>query len=116
MTVTVLPVILPPTQRVKVRQYVFLAALQVLDVGLTGFILHGWSERAEGNPIAGFILETNGLWLGLAVMLIIKLSVVYLWYACQTGVKAATVIYGLVIGNNILFLLAWTWLAYKGQL
>lgn len=116
MTTTVLPVILPPAQRVKVRRYVILAALQVLDVTLTGFILHAWSERAEGNPIAKFILESGGLIGGLAVLLAFKLAVVWLFYACQTGVKIASTLYTLVLCNNLIFLGGWAWLAWKGQL
>lgn len=116
MTVTVLPVVLPPAQRVQVRRYGFLAALQVLDVALTGFILNAWSDRAEGNPVARFILESAGLWVGLAVLLAFKLAVVYLWYICQTSVRIASVIYSLVLVNNLIFLGGWAWLAYTGRL
>jgi hypothetical protein len=100
---------------VQARRYWFLGSLQVLDVALTGFILHSWSERAEGNPVARFIMETTGLWVGLAILLAFKLSVVYLWYACQTGIKIASAVYSLVLVNNLIFLGAWAWLAWKGQ-
>lgn len=115
MSVTVLPVVLPPVERRHVRRYAILGGLQVLDVLITGFILHAWSERAEGNPFAKFLLETAGLWVGLSILLAFKLSVVYLWYACQTGVKIANTIYSLVLANNIIFLAGWAWLAWKGQ-
>lgn len=116
MTVTVLPKIVPADQRTSVKPYVILAVIQVLDVVLTGIILHAWGERAEGNPVARFILETAGLTLGLTLLLAVKLGVVWMFYICQDGVKIVTAIYALVIANNLYFLIGWAWLAYKGQL
>lgn len=116
MSVTVLPRVVPASERESVKPYVILAAIQVLDIVLTGFILHAWSERAEGNPIARVILETAGLPVGLAALLAFKLGVVWMLYSCQTGVKILSAIYALVIANNLYFLVGWAWLAYQGKL
>lgn len=111
MSVTVLPVILAPAERTHRSRYLMLASLQVLDVLLTGFILAAWSERAEGNPIARFMIEKGGLFGGLAIILALKLFAVWMFYACQTGVKIAAAVYSLVLVNNLLFLGLWAWLA-----
>jgi hypothetical protein len=116
VTVTVLPKVVPVTDRVKVTPYVILAAIQCLDIATTWFILQAWSERAEGNPVARWFLESTGLEIGLLLMLALKLGVVYIFYACQTGVKLLSAFYSLVIINNLIFIGTWGWLVYKGQL
>lgn len=110
MATTLLPVFIDTAERTKRKPYFMLAGLQVLDVLLTGFILHSWSERAEGNPLARIILETWGLYGGLMVLLTFKLAVVWMFYTCQTGVKIAASLYSLVLANNILFLALWAWM------
>lgn len=102
--ITLLPVAKP---RVIHKPYIFLAALQALDVATTGWILHHFSSAAEGNPIVAAFFNTAGLGIGLGLLLALKLGVVGLLWNCQTGTKIANAIYGAVILNNLLFLLLW---------
>lgn len=104
MTVTLLPV---RQMRTNHRPYLLLAALQVLDVITTWIVLNYWSVRSEGNPLAASILGSLGLSLGLGVILVFKLAVVALFWDCQTRVRLASAVYGLVVLNNFLFLLLW---------
>lgn len=104
MTITVLPV---RKERVRHRPYLLLALFQVADVLTTGFILNAWTARAEGNPIAAFILHHRGLLPGLTLLLALKLAMVWVFYVCQTGVRLASALYSLVIANNLLFILLW---------
>lgn len=104
MTLTILPV---RQKRTIHKPYIFLAILQVLDVATTGWILHHWSVRAEGNPIAAHILTGLGLGLGLALLLAFKLAVVALFWSCQTKTRIATAIYTAVVLNNLLYLILW---------
>jgi hypothetical protein len=104
MTVTLLPQFQARTTH---RPYIILAALQVLDVATTGFILNAWTERAEGNPIAAFILNHGGLVPGLTVLLALKLAIVWVFWSCQTKTKIVTTIYTAVIVNNLLFIVLW---------
>jgi hypothetical protein len=96
-------------QRAAVRTstvpYVVLAVLQVLDV-LTTFTILRWFAvgRAEGNPIVAHLFGGVGLAWGCAALLAFKLAVVALFYVCQSPVKIAGAIYGLVIVNNVLLL------------
>lgn len=105
MSLTLLPEFAPSIERT--RPYLILALLQVLDVTTTWVILAHWSQRAEGNPVAAAVLGSLGLTLGLIVLLVFKLSVVWLFWRCQTGVRLASAIYGLVITNNLVFLALW---------
>jgi len=104
MAVTLLPV---RKERSVHRSYVILALLQLLDVATTWFILHNWSVRAEGNPVAAWLLDGAGLNAGLLILLAFKLGAVYLFWSCQTGTKIANSLYGLVVTNNLLFLILW---------
>lgn len=104
MTVTLLPV---RAERTRHRPYALLAGLQIADVALTGWILHHWTARAEGNPVAAFMLDRAGLWVGLALLLVAKLAVVWVFYDCQTRVRLALALYTAVLVNNTLFLLLW---------
>lgn len=101
--------IVPPAERTERRPYIALGLLQVLDVAMTGVILYHWGEHAESNPLARFILTNWGLWLGMTIMLILKMSAVGFFYICQTGVKIVSALYSLVIANNVLFLGLWAW-------
>lgn len=104
MAFTVFPV---PKPREIHRPYLVLAALQVLDVLTTGWILHHFAGATEGNPIVDFIFNGAGLFVGLGILLAFKLGTVYLLWTCQTGPKIATAIYSLVVANNVLALLLW---------
>lgn len=99
MTITLLPV---PAQRLSHRPYMVLAGLQVADVFLTGLILTLFTAASEGNPIARWFTD-HGLF-GLAVLLVFKLGVVGLFWWCQTKVRIASGIYGIVVVNNLLVL------------
>lgn len=109
MSLTVLPQFAGETP--IVRPYQWLAGLQVLDVATTWIILWFWSTRAEGNPVAAAMLHSYGLTLGLAMLLVLKLGVVWLFWRCQTKVRLASAIYGVVIANNLVFLGIGLWLA-----
>lgn len=102
MAITLLP---QPKTRLIHRPYMVLAWLQVADVFTTGLVLAYWAMRAEGNPIARFFTD-NGT-AGLAVLLILKLAMVWLLWWCQTRVRLASAVYGLVVANNVLFLALW---------
>lgn len=103
MTTTLLPVL--ATERPSTRPYAALAALQVLDVATTFTILTWFAAgRAEGNPIVAAAFGTLGLTIGCLLLLSFKLAAVGLFYACQTRVRLASAIYGLVIVNNVLLL------------
>lgn len=104
MSATLLPV---RRERIIHTPYVILALLQVLDVLTTWIILTAWSARAEGNPVAGTILDNFGINFGLLVLLALKLGVVALFWDCQTKVRLVTAIYGLVLVNNFVFLGLW---------
>lgn len=107
-TVTVLPKLADnPT---VIKPYLWLAGLQVLDVLTTWVVLNFWSQHAEGNPVAAMVLNSFGLTVGLLIMLVFKLSVVWLFWRCQTGVKLASGIYSLVVANNLLFLGVGLWM------
>lgn len=101
MSLTILPVRKP---REVHRPYAIFAALQVLDVATTGFILTHWPIRSEGNPLVAALFEGAGLSAGLALVLAFKLAVVYLLWTCQTKIRVLSAIYSLVIVNNLLFL------------
>lgn len=103
-TITLLPVTKP---RVAHSPYIALAVLQVLDVVTTGWILYHFSSAAEGNPLVAAIFATSGLAPGLCLLLALKLGMVSILWACQTGTKIANFIYSAVILNNLLFLLLW---------
>lgn len=105
MATTLLPV---SADRREVHQpYIALAILQVIDVVTTGFILHHWAIRAEGNPVVARLFDDVGLEVGLASVLAFKLAVVYTFWICQTGARIAVAIYSLVVFNNLLFLFLW---------
>ncbi len=107
--------LLPQTrERTVHRPYLLLAGLQFADVALTWFILASWSERAEGNPLAAWLLDGVGLEAGLLLLLSFKLAAVGLFYATQFPVRLAAAVYGLVVLNNVLFLAAWAHLAITG--
>lgn len=102
MTVTVLPVRQP---RLIHKPYLALAGLQVADVITTGIILSFWGDsHSEGNPLVNTLFQWNGLMIGLMILLAFKLAVVALFWDCQTRVRLASAIYGLVIVNNVLLL------------
>lgn len=104
MPITFLPVAKP---REIHKPYIILAVLQFLDVASTWWILHYWSERAEGNPVVAAILNSVGLPIGMIIMLAFKMAMVYLLWTCQTGTKIALTLYVIVIFNNALYLLLW---------
>lgn len=103
MSTTVLPVL--AAERTTTRPYVALGGLQVLDV-LTTFAILTWfaAGRVEGNPIAAAVFSSAGLAVGCLVLLVFKMAVVGLFYACQTKVRFASAIYGIVVVNNLLLL------------
>lgn len=105
MSFTIMPV--QAEIRKTNRPYLYLATLQLLDVLTTGYILHYWALRAEGNPIAALILSEFGLSIGLTILLAFKLFTVWMFWICQTKVRIAKAIYSLVILNNLLFIVAW---------
>ncbi len=103
MTLTLLPVRQPHRTH---KPYLTLAALQILDVVTTGIILSFWAGSAqEGNPLVATLFHRTGLMVGLVVLLALKLAVVALFWDCQTKVRFASAIYGLVITNNLILLL-----------
>ena len=104
MAVTVLPV--RSSERLFLRRYVTLGWLQVLDV-LTTFIILSWfaQGRAEGNPVAAAVFGTVGLTVGCLILLAAKLGAVWLFYLCQTRVRFASAVYGIVVANNLLLLI-----------
>lgn len=102
---TILPV---PVERKVHAPYATLAAMQVADVAVTGFILAHWTKRAEGNPIASYALS-GGLVIGLVLLLVVKLAMVAVFYDTQFPVKLAQTVYALVLANNALFLGLWAW-------
>lgn len=91
------------------RRYLILAALQVLDVATTWWILRHWTARGEANPVVRAVIETVGLNVGCIMLLAAKLGIVYLLYRRDAGVKIVTAIYTIVIANNLLFLALWYW-------
>lgn len=90
-----------------VAPYRCLAWLQLLDVSTTWLVLDHWSARAEGNPVAAALLHTLGLEVGLLLLLAVKLTVVWSLYVKQTGIRLVSALYGVVIVNNLLFLVLW---------
>lgn len=101
MSITLLP---SPQQRLVHKPYLWLAALQVLDVATTWMVLRWFAEANEANPLVDFLFNTVGLTTGLVALLALKLSVVYTLWVCQTKTKIAIAIYSAVIANNVLFL------------
>lgn len=104
MAITLLPVL---QSREVSRPYAILAALQVLDVALTGWILYHFTGATEGNPLVDFIFNGAGLFIGLGILLALKLGVVYLLWICQTGPRIAIALYTIVVMNNALALFLW---------
>lgn len=104
MSLTVLPVFKTKTVH---KPYIVLAVFQLIDVASTWIILNYWSVRAEGNPIVAGLLNSVGLTIGMVVLLVFKMSVVYLLWASQTGTKIALTLYAAVILNNLLFIVLW---------
>jgi hypothetical protein len=103
LTLTVLPV---PKPRAVHRPYFILAVLQCLDVVLTCFILTFWAGHAqEGNPLARLLTDYGTP--GFLILLAFKLGTVALLWYCQTRVRLASALYGLVVANNVVFLLGW---------
>ena len=102
--ITLFPVLKPGGSR---RPYVVLAVLQVLDVLTTGLVLAYFEGSSEGNPLVASLFSNLGLALGLLVLLVAKLAAVYLFWRCQTGVRLSKAIYGLVVFNNLLFMVLW---------
>jgi hypothetical protein len=105
MPITLMPTI--PKVRTSHIPYIVLAVMQLLDVLTTGWILHNWSIRAEGNPVVAAIFGGLGLPLGLTLLLALKLGVVYILWICQSGAKIALTLYTMVLVNNGLFLVSW---------
>lgn len=103
-TFTLLPT---RVERVRHRPYLILAALQVLDVATTGWLLSRISGTAEANPIVATIFSTTGLTVGLMILLALKLGVVYATWTFQTPMKLATALYTAVVTNNALILFGW---------
>lgn len=91
----------------EARRYQLLAALQVLDVATTWVILANWTARAEGNPLVAGLVNHSGLVAAMLAVLVLKLTVVWVLYEKQTGVKLMSAIYSLVVVNNLLFLGLW---------
>lgn len=89
------------------KPYLALAALQVVDVLTTGWILSHFTDASEGNPVVGHLLDGVGLPLGMMMILVLKLAVVYSLWTRQTGAKIILSIYTLVVLNNLLVLLLW---------
>lgn len=81
-----------------------LAALQVMDVLTTGWVLSRFVDASEANPFVAALLSTAGLALGLVILLALKLAVVYAMWTYQTKVRLANAIYTAVIVNNLLVL------------
>ena len=104
MSITLLPVLQP---RLIHKPYIILAALQLLDVALTGWILHHFATASEGNPLVRQLLSTTGLYAGLMIILALKVGVVYTFWVCQTRPKIALTVYSLVVVNNLLALFLW---------
>lgn len=100
MAFTLLPV---RAERLIHRPYMFLAGLQLLDVGTTAIVLHAFEGASERNPVTAALFTGLGLKAGLLALLLLKLSAVAIFYDCQTKVSFANAIYTLVIGNNVLF-------------
>lgn len=93
----------PRAQRTKSRLYIYLALLQLLDICTTAFLLHHYTNAAEGNPIAKFVIDAG--WIGFPVLSALKFFAVYWLWATQGGVKIVSSIYSLVIANNLLFVI-----------
>ena len=101
MTLTILP--RPALARTRHWPYGLLGTLQFLDVATTAWILHTFEGAAEANPITAAIFTGAGLKAGLALLLVLKLAVVVVFYDCQTKVGLASTLYSLVSFNNLLF-------------
>lgn len=97
----------PRDERTSIWGYRLLAALQFFDVATTWWILNYWEVRAEGNPLVAEAIRYSGLPLAMVALLVIKLSVVYVLWEKQTGVKLMSAVYTLVVANNVLFLFLW---------
>jgi len=92
---------------VRVHGYVILAVMQIMDVLTTWFILSRWGERAEGNPVVAWVIGNVSLGPAMVMLLAIKLTVVWALFRKQTGVRLISALYGLVLVNNLLFLVLW---------
>lgn len=99
---TILPKRVVAHERTIRKPYLYLFALQVLDICTTVFILHRFSNAAEGNPVAKVIIDLG--WVGFPLLAVLKFYAVWLFYSCQTRVRLAGTLYTLVIANNLLFL------------
>ncbi len=87
------------------RPYAALATLQAADVSLTGFVLAvGGTEQ---NPLARVLTDLG--WPGLALLLIVKLSLVLVLFQRQTRVRLASALYTAVVVNNLLFATLYLW-------
>jgi hypothetical protein len=95
------------------KPYAILAGLQLLDVGSTAWVLHHFEGAAERNPVTSALFTGFGLDLGLLLLLLLKVGVVALFWDCQTKVRLATAIYGLVIFNNALFGALYLWSTWR---
>lgn len=84
--------------------YVILAYMQVIDVVITALILN-WMGGAEGNPIARQLTDLGAI--GFLALLGFKLWIVHRLYKKQTGVRFISAVYGIVLANNLLFLILW---------
>jgi hypothetical protein len=107
MDITLLPTRAPLSERISHRPYLILAALQLADVATTGWLLSRIAGTAEANPIVAAIFSTTGLTVGLAILLALKLAVVYAMWTFQTKMRIATAIYSAVVFNNLLILFGW---------
>lgn len=87
------------------RPYAALAGLQAADVSLTAFVLA--VGGAEQNPLARVLTDVG--WPGLALLLIVKLSLVLLLFQRQTRVRLASALYTAVVVNNLLFAALYLW-------
>lgn len=106
-TLTLTATTTPREERTSIWRYRLLATLQFFDVATTWWILNYWETRAEGNPIVAEAIHLSGLPLAMVALLVFKLSVVYVLWEKQTGVKLMSAIYTLVVVNNLLFLFLW---------
>lgn len=102
---TIFPTPLVEVEDAAWRPYAGLAGLQVTDVALTAFVLAvGGTEQ---NPLARVLTDIG--WPGLAMLLVVKLSLVLLLFQRQTRVRLASALYAAVVVNNLLFATLYLW-------
>lgn len=88
-------------------RYEALALLQVADVATTWLVLSVAEARSEGNPIVALFIERSGLATTMALLLTVKLAVVYVLWLRRTGVRFVSALYAAVVFNNALAFLIW---------